>query len=557
MYSFTGKNIHVYDYLVQNKHMGEKTHLKLYPMLLAFSGLPGSKKSTALSKLVQLQDEHNSLGFSHNEFVASGFGSEQDIQYCSYADINSLSVESLKSGIGMMNIWDLGVNRRIIPFLFQFSGHYSLNYMWLFVDLDRDLPKLHLPPDVDVPLVMKWRSRVQYLFRSCHLSKGSNKKKVCKIFAAYNDEDDLPQRLRKLWKECSNVAKQMGMEELVDTEVIPVNIKSEEAVKIFKCRMQSLLQQLEPLDIPVSWMSLRDSLAQYHSMYITHDDLEDKAEKYGISADDVKTFCRLFTSFGSILDVQLIDSQSKYIIVKPSEFLQELHHVLDQWESPDLTQHGIIAGSSLNEEKMVFLQILCSVGLAARVPHTAIFEGTTISDPAFYIPSIRTGKDEMRCTRGAIQLVIGMKSTPVNMHIRIIDYLLQNLENAQLILTQAINTIGITTPKGKCKIEITSQGDVIEIFALGEKRYGRMYKRVCEMIYTACNDIAQTMATQSRDIKYHFAVTCVADRFKEIEYNIYHRRHVLPSDLCEKCNDTPINEDQITIWNTLLKQVSR
>ena len=353
----------------------------------------------------------------------------------------------------------------------------------------------------------------------------------------------------------------MGVEELVDTVVIPINMESEEAVTILKSSMQSFFQQLDALDVPVSWMSLRGSLAQYHSKYIKHDDLEMEAGEYGISADDLKKFCRLFTSFGSILDVQLINSQSKYIIVKPKEFLQELHHVFDRWESPDLTRHGIITAtemSSLKEETKVFLHILCSVGLAARVPHTctAIFEGTTISDPAFYIPSVRTGNDDVRCKPGAIQLVIGMKSSPVNMHIRIIDYLLCNLENAQLIITQAINTIKITTPESPFEIEITSQGDVIEIFSHGEKWYGEMYRKVCGMIYIACSHVAQTMATTSRDIKYHFAVTCVADRFKEIGYNIYHRRHVLPSDLCEKCNDKRINEGQITIWNIFLKQVS-
>ena len=528
-------------------------------MLLTFGGLPDTKKSAALSKLVPLHDEHNSLGFSHNQFVASSFDSEQDMQYCSYADISNLSKESLKSGIRMLNIWDIGVNRKIIPFLFQFSGHYSLNYMWLFVDLDRDLRKLHLPPDVDDPLVMKWRSRVQYLFRSCHLSKGSNKKKVCKIFATYKNGEDLPQRLRQLKRECSNVAKQMGVEELVDTAVIPINMELEETKQILKGSMQSLFQQLEPHDVPVSWMSLQGSLAQHQSMYITHHELEVEAKKFKITANDLKEFCRLFTSFGSILDVRLIDSQSKYIIVKPDEFLQELHHVLDQEEPPDFTCHGIITHtemSSLNEENM---QIVFSVGLAAKVPRTctAIFDGTSIPDPAFYIPSVRTGKAEMSCKPGAIQLVIGMQSTPVNMHIKIIDYLLCNLVNSQLILTQDINTIRITTPKDPFEIEITSQGDVIEISAHGEEPYGKMYKKVCEMIYTACRLTASAMATQSRDIKYHFAVTCEEDRFKEIGYNVYHRRHVLPSKLCDICAGNHIDKGQITIWNALLEQVSK
>ena len=164
--------------------------------------------------------------------------------------------------------------------------------MWLFLDLDRDLSELHIPPVVHDQHVMKCRSRVQYLFRSCHLSKGSKRKSVCKIFATYNEDEvlqvnedlssynSLRGRLAILRRECSNVAEQMGVKELVDIDIIPVNMESNKAEKILKDTMQDIFEQLQPKKIPESWMCLRDLLAQHSSTCITKPELQYEALKY-------------------------------------------------------------------------------------------------------------------------------------------------------------------------------------------------------------------------------------------------------------------------------------
>ena len=67
---------------------------------------------------------------------------------------------------GLMNIWNISENKIIIPFSYQFSGNYTLNYMWLFIDLDDDLHYLHMAPHIDDPQAVKWQSCLQYLLRS-------------------------------------------------------------------------------------------------------------------------------------------------------------------------------------------------------------------------------------------------------------------------------------------------------------------------------------------------------------------------------------------------------
>ena len=549
-------------------------------MLLTFIGVPDSKKSIgvpdkksiALKKLVpRIRNDYDRLSFSHNQFVVRDFhDNHAEMQFEGIT-----SMRSLESGNRLVNIWDIGVNRAIIPFLYRFSGHYLLNYMWLFIDLDNDLSQLHIPPVVHDPLLMKWRSRLQYLFRSCHLSKSSKREGgVCKIFATYNvlhvDEDlmshnNLRRRLAILRKECNIVAQQMGVKELVDIELIPINMESNKAEKILKDNMQALFEQLQPKQIPESWMCLRDLLARHSSTCITKPELQHEALKYGITNEHLGEFCRLFTSFGSILDVQLIDPNSEYIIIQPNEFLIKLNDFFVEMQKSDSTlDHGVISHNELstfeNEcEKKVFMNILCSAGFATVVPSTAIVNDTIIPGPAFYIPSVRTDTPELTCTRGSIKLVLGMESSPMNVPIKITDYLLRTFNDSQLILTASPNQfmIGIKILEDLLKIEITSHCDVIEIVSHGKEKYGVMYKNVCQRIAEFCSKMAQRMTDQSRIMKYHFAITCESDRYKEMGYNIYHRRHVLPSEnLCKICRVMHIDDGQITVWNKILTEVS-
>ena len=248
-----------------------------------------------------------------------------------------------------------------------------------------------------------------------------------------------------------------------------------------------------------------------------------EAQKCGITNEQLGEFCRLFTSFGSILDVQLIDLNSQYIIIKPKEFLIKLNDFFVEMKESDLTLHGVISHNELstfqNEcEKKVFMNILCSAGFATVVPKTAIVNDTIIPSPAFYIPSVRTDTLKLNCTRGSIKLVLGMESSPMNVPIKITDYLLRKFNDSQLILTASPNQfmIGIKILEELLKIEITSHCDVIEIVSHGKEKYGVMYKNVCQRIAKFCSKMAQRMTKQSRIMKYHFAVTCESDRYKEM-----------------------------------------
>ena len=599
----------------------------MYPLLLTFSGLPDSGKTTALGKLLELRgNELDKVHFTHHELVASDFKSSKvryaavardagynfamqcGIQYNlfvhelgkpQYLDTKShtfidpvltqhvdmvvdhlkerddakkskgnppqaqriISLErSLTTGVGLINVWDnIAVQRKVAPFLQCFSGHYSKNSVWLFINLDRDLSKLHLPPQLkgDDRFGMKWRSRVQYLLRSCRLCQG-NRKRVCTIFAIHEKMENIEDRLHRLKLECKNAAKQMEVHELVDFDIVAVDVVSKAEQDILRKRMMKLLHNVESHEVPLSWIFLRGSFALHHSTYITRQELQAKANECGITEEELQHFCEFFTSFGSILDVQLIDPNSEYVIIKPVEFLAKLDSFFEEMEN----HYGVVS-SKKSIEKSDFLKILSSVGLAAEIVNPPIVLDAALpkyNSPYYYIPSVRTGDRNVTCFPGAIQLVIGMQSSVMNLDVAICHHLLKTLHNAELILSNMMNAITITTTLSDLtpfKFDVIFQGDVIEIVSDEEHKNKDNYTaNICKQICTVCKSMAEKTITG--EMKYHFAVTCAQDEHHEISYNIHHRRHVLPFkyDHCSVCLQNGRNRGQITTWNDYLNKVS-
>lgn len=70
---------------------------------------------------------------------------------------------SIHKGIAMTRLWQLTINRTSLRFLECFRGHLYNSHIWLFMDLDRDLKDLHIPPERPTefhPHAMIWRSHL-------------------------------------------------------------------------------------------------------------------------------------------------------------------------------------------------------------------------------------------------------------------------------------------------------------------------------------------------------------------------------------------------------------
>lgn len=495
--------------------------------------------------------------------------------------------KALPRGVAIINIWELAVSRTILRFLECFRGHLYNNHMWLFLDLDRDRKRLHLPPQVGlpsseniVPLTMIWKSRLHYLLRSSCLSDKLIQpptspefilKKVCHIVAVYDEilnENDV----KILQKECKNAAEQAGVSHLINFKIDTVKKANLKSKRVWRKKLIRILQKYEDHlpEIPLSWVFLCSLFQHNESFFMTHSDLQQKAEQCGIKEDSYKKFCQFCTSFGGIFDIQLIDKESEYVIVRPAEFLEKLHEIFTLSGTNDqVSEYGIISSEMAKSHQMfgedatAFLKILVSVGLAVEVckdrlavSNLAFKCPSASTNRIYYISAIRTCAPVIECTPGAVQLVSGMKSPSINMQIAFTTELLKLLPDALLVPTKAVNvtTIEARPSNGSIKVQIVVQGDVIELLTTpnGDKKD---MVNVCCSIVKAAQNIADKRSERGGDVKYHFAVICASDRNQSVYYNIHHLQHILPKEsFCTQCQQNGIFKiDVHQAWNVALR----
>ena len=466
----------------------------------------------------------------------------------------------LPYGIGVINIWRLSVNRAIVQFLQAFSGVFYNSRMWLFADLEKDINSLHKLPKPD-GLLTKWRTRLHYLLQSCKLSQingEEQRKNICTIFAC----NSTPELLEKMKENCKSAAAQLGVSQLLNDTIVPLDFANkEEAWENLREQLRQLMKS-KLKEVPLSWIFLRSSLQHHNKVYMTKDELKVKAAECNITDDDLKRFCDTFTSFGSILDISCIDENSKYIIVKPVEFLTilDMHlpgHTINERNGLVYTLDFKSLPSSI--EDTVFMEILISAGLAVDIPCShvshalpahSIDNGTT----CYYMPSLRTTPPVQDWNRGVIQLVTSVTAPSVAMETALAREIRKQHLDVMLVLENKSNCTIVKV--AATSIKITYYADVIEIFLEGGSREEK--KKACNLVVTAAKNIADKRKQRPGLVQYHFAVTCTTDEHKNISlpFNTPRKRHILPVALCDKCKvEYSEFNDILCIWQEVLEEV--
>ena len=494
--------------------------------------------------------------------------------------------KKLPGGVATINVWDLAINRAIHTFLEIFSGQFHRHHMWLFLSLDRDADKLHEPPESDVfsgalrdSKAKIWRSRLHCLLRSSKLSDSvtPRNRKMCTLFAIHTSSQDAgKEKIKILQSECENAAHQFEVSDLIDFNVIPVDLNESDSKKLLMEKFTELLQQLECHEIPLSWVFLCGSFKYHKSIFITRNELQKKAEECGIDNKSLRDLCIFFTSFGSIIDISIIDPRSEIIVIKPYQFLAQLNKLLNLGSKVGFSiadQYGLIteeeatSSNVFGDSGKVFMSILDSVGLVAKVSKNRIPSKYNIPDtngPLFYKPFIRTTSQTTKCLENSIYLVNGVDAPPMIMEVEFTNQLLNLLSHSLFLPSCDMNVtvVQVVPPDivgDPINIRVTYQGDIVEfnVSPCGQPNTANMDK-VCNAIVEASYNIAKRrLARNAGNVKYHFAVTCARDKYPTVAFNIHHRQHILPNKkLCEECCKKKVHVDvHLQSWNRALTKV--
>ena len=265
---------------------------------------------------------------------------------------------------------------------------------------------------------MKWRARIHYLLRFAKLAQSNeSRQKICKLIATYTtsiESKTLDEKIEAFKNEAKSAATQMQVDDVIDIDnVIPFNPEDKNIDNLNKLFDDIVHDQFErSIEMPLSFVFLRSFLCRKDEskLFISKTNLKQIAAKLRIANEMFEKFCQLFTSFGSIIDVSLIDSSSDLIILKPVDFLHELDKLFYPSSDVDplVKKCGIITESTaaaiFGDNVNIFMSFLMSFGLAQKLPSRQ-FSISVTGKYAYYVPHACIGSPIVESDPTALHLL--------------------------------------------------------------------------------------------------------------------------------------------------------
>ena len=489
----------------------------------------------------------------------------------------------LPEGIALVIMWDVALNKTVLHFLTALRGHLYNCHPWLFLDLQRDLDKLHLPPKIpstssngdgkeirDGALLMKWRPRLHYLIRSCRLGETKEKKRrrVCTVFAKHDGtfNGEMQEKMDELERKVQATAKHIGVTSLLKEKIVPVNLCSagqmdDDCLLRLNQELQHVICEASYEDIPIAWIFLRSLFYRNEKCVITKKELERMAKECGMDKSSFAGFCKFYTSFGSIFDLSLVDEKCQTVAVKPMAFLRLLDCLL--YPSAELRKMYPIISYGIYPEEIcrevfdaadwsLFMDALISLSLAIRVSAQLIEAPTDISldrNTTYYFISLsRTGQFNHDPHLHSIHIITSINTPHVFRQVAVTKHLLEMLKAPKLIPCEYFNQTIIKDAYTGTTITIVSHSPATRL------DLDKPNSEVCGCIVRAYNKIADTCNVT---VKYKFVRLCAAEKISNVQSIPSSSYHILPdNELCDICKESnSYDSDLLQAWTKALDEV--
>lgn len=476
--------------------------------------------------------------------------------------------QSLPEGLGLVNIWDLASTNTVHHLLSALQGHLYNSHMWLFLDLDRDLKILDEPFDMELPakdgaLLLKLRPRLHYLLRSCWstIDNARERKGVCTMFATHQMTGPGKARdnIRLLKDKVQVVARQIGVSALLDDRIDSINLKTNNK-RLNETFQRIIVDETPFVEVPISWLFLRSLFYRYDKMFIGKGKLAELANECNIKAESLTEFCKFFTSFGSIVDLSLINpnkDNSEYVIVKPIDFLKLLDAFFNRQDEiyqkyPSMS-YGLVPESAGREkfgnDWLGVLETLVCLNLAIRVMPGYIDETHLAIDRDkihYYIPLCCTGTLISDPDPDSVHLITNINTPHFFRNVSFVDKLVKSLPEPRLIPCQSMNQTIIKDLSTNTTITISFHVPAIK-FHLDQPN-----DELCSRIVQATHQIAEGSPVT---VKYKFVRFCAKSHIPNVESLPSANYHVLPEALCSQCQDEGKVDELFQAWKKAVKEV--
>lgn len=350
------------------------------------------------------------------------------------------------------------------------------------------------------------------------------------------------------------VASHIGVAGLLDERIENINLDTQH--KRLNDKFQRILiDGTKPDKIPLSWLFLRSLFYRFPKTFVSKDNLMKMAKECGMDEYSVKEFCKFFTSFGSIIDLSLVDPHYQYVIVKPITFLQSLDSFFSKKNQlyPSM-EYGIVpekaCRESFEDDWPIFMDALECLNLAT--PVTTRFLEMPPDVPLerrgnyYYIPLCCTGPVFDEPDPYSVHLLTNINTPHFFKQVSFAKQLLDTLPHPVLVPCKNMNQTIIKNVTPDATITISSHVPAIKL------KVDKPNEEICALIIQATEKIAEESHVP---VKYKFVQFCVQHPITKVESLPSASYHRLPEGRCKKCRRDPKFEKLLKAWTEALREV--
>lgn len=439
--------------------------------------------------------------------------------------------------ISLIKLWNISLSTNVMYFLQKFTGHLSYLHMWLFTDLPNataDEKDKH----------SDWGTILECFLKSLKICDVSELRHHCRLFGRHSKNDSInEEEMETLNGKVQSIASQLKVNRCLYEESI--DISGTDFLPKLKSLPSSDIGNL--VAISLSMLFLRGMLENEDSMFINYSQLKELAKKCHL--ENLDEFCKLFTSFGSIFYLHLIDSKLDIVIIKPDLFLAKINEICDCKErNKEYTRHGIMKLSDvqtlfkLEKEGRTFMQVLCDVGMAVVIPAERYIQdnGTTNSESCYYMPCLRDPQtQDLSTDNNSVHLLLNIQNSPnfVNFEVFITKFLMDKKDAIHLLSSENENITLLRNVLENVKIKFKYKGNRAEISMTSGPNSS--IENHIKYLLEAFRDVAIQVTANGGHFTYAIAVIC---------HSTTKEYHVLPYYLCDEC----VQNEYFYSWRRVL-----
>ena len=487
-----------------------------------------------------------------------------------HGDLNPEIKRILPSGVTHVNVIDMGTNRGAYDFLTVIARYCSRQFGFVFLSLERDVPLLAQPPNIEYQYptnIAMMQSRLFYLIRFAAVTYFATEDhdSPSTVFIALHEgslsPDSIAGHISILKQELKSEVSRQGLPLDVIGEVKAINPDDDGDMDDFKIFLETLVKKRSSamLNLKLSLIFLRSFFYSIDRLSVPLLEVKRLARQLEMKDEDIDEFLHVFTGYGSILFIP--DILPGEVIIQPAVFINHICRVLNpQKEANRLhAANGLISKAEVkeligDEATKVVVPAICNAGLAVEINASKMrfpelrqsnkeeseylishHKGSKLS--YLFIPSARIGSICQVKEQSSLFIVHQSKVIPPDMIGMFVQkFMISNTLTVQLYPTEDRNAVSLVLPKGFTLILVFHEDSVELKLQSRDPKDLIAITTICTEVLMCCVRALSGIRTFFPDLSYRYALLCL-----DSSNNTINKYEFLPQPvdkLCQICKNS-------------------